>query len=359
MLPRIYPQIRLPIYAVLAYAVSVVDMAIILAPGTPPPLAPLLLRWFNDADLAMRFPAAAGAVLQLVLVCLALLAWFAAERLIARAGRAWLSGGGRGARRRLAPILAGTAMGLMVGLAALALLSLLLWSFAERWRFPDSLPAVWTVDTWASTAGALTWPLGTTAVVGAIAAVAALALALACLENEQREGLHLSNRGLWLLYLPLIAPQISFLFGLQVLLARVGIDGGWLALVWSHLLFVLPYVFLALAEPFRALDPRYARAALCLGASPARVLWRVKLPILAGPVLAALAVGFAVSVALYLPTVFAGAGRFVTLTTEAVTLAAGADRRVAAVYAVLQAALPLIAFGFALAAMSQRRARTR
>jgi putative thiamine transport system permease protein len=249
-------------------------------------------------------------------------------------------------------------MGLVVVTAALAMLSLVLWSLAQRWRFPDSLPAVWTLDTWTRHADALVWPLGTTAAVAAVSAVTALALALACLENEQREGLHVSARGLWLLYLPLIAPQISFLFGTQVLLVRLGIDGGWLALVWSHLLFVLPYVFLALAEPFRALDPRYARAALCLGASPARVLWRVKLPILAGPVLAALAVGFAVSVALYLPTVFAGAGRFVTLTTEAVTLAAGADRRVAAVFALLQAALPLLAFGVALAAMSRSR-RTR
>ena len=39
------------------------------------------------------------------------------------------------------------------------------------------------------------------------------------------------------------------------------------------------------------------------------------------------AVGFAVSAGLYLPTLFAGGGRFVTLTTEAVTLASGGDRR--------------------------------
>ena len=51
----------------------------------------------------------------------------------------------------------------------------------------------------------------------------------------------------------------------------------------------------------------------------------------------------------YLPTLFAGAGRFVTLTTEAVSLSAGADRRVIGVYAFLQALLPLIAFVLALA----------
>jgi putative thiamine transport system permease protein len=59
-------------------------------------------------------------------------------------------------------------------------------------------------------------------------------------------------------------------------------------------------------------------------------------------------VGFSVSIALYLPTLFAGAGRFATLATEAVAANAGADRRLAGVYGFLQAALHLAGFGLAL-----------
>lgn len=62
----------------------------------------------------------------------------------------------------------------------------------------------------------------------------------------------------------------------------------------------------------------------------------------------AFAVGFAVSVAQYLPTIFAGSGRFVTLTTEAVTLAASSNRRVIGVYTALQSILPLSVFAVAL-----------
>ncbi|MCH9012298.1 MAG: ABC transporter permease, partial [Proteobacteria bacterium] len=61
VLPAVYPQIRLPVYAVLAFSLSVVDMALVLAPLTPPPLAVLVLRWFNDPDLTLRFTAAAAA----------------------------------------------------------------------------------------------------------------------------------------------------------------------------------------------------------------------------------------------------------------------------------------------------------
>jgi putative thiamine transport system permease protein len=348
VLPRIYPQIRLPIYAVLAFSLSVVDMAIILAPATPPPLAPLLLRWFNDPDLSRRFMAAAGATLQLLIVLGTILTWRLAELLIARVCRIWIAGGARGgAGPRSLAALAGGAILLVAGLA---IAGLVIWSFADRWRFPDGLPSEWTLSTWHRHVRSMTWPAGTTILVGAASAAVALFLALGCLENEQRHGLHPSHRGLWLLYLPILAPQISFLFGLQVLLIAAGLDASWAGLVWSHLLFVLPYVFLSLADPMRALDERYARSALCLGASPNRVFWRIKLPMLRRPVLIAFALGFAVSVAQFLPTLFAGGGRFVTLTTEAVSLSAGADRRVMAVYGLAQAILPLLPFAAALAA---------
>ena len=52
--------------------------------------------------------------------------------------------------------------------------------------------------------------------------------------------------------------------------------------------------------------------------------------------------GFAVSVAQYLPTLYVGAGRFATVTTEAVTLAAGAQRSLMSAYAVLQMVLPVL-----------------
>ena len=104
-----------------------------------------------------------------------------------------------------------------------------------------------------------------------------------------------------------------------------------------------------MAEPWRAFDARYARTAASLGASRWRLFWRIKLPILLKPTLIACAVAFAVSVGQYLPTQFAGSGRVATLTTEAVTLASGQDRRVSAVWALLQAALPLLAYALAAA----------
>ena len=54
--------------------------------------------------------------------------------------------------------------------------------------------------------------------------------------------------------------------------------------------------------------------------------------------------GFAVSVAQFLPTQLIGAGRITTLATEAVTLASAGQRSVAAATALLLAVLPCIVF---------------
>ena len=150
-----------------------------------------------------------------------------------------------------------------------------------------------------------------------------------------------------LIYLPLLVPQIGFLYGLHVVFLSTGAMTGLAAVIWAQGLFVFPYVMIALSDPWRALDPRLIRAAEALGAGPWRRLFAVKLPVLLQPLLTAAAVGVAVSVAQYLPTLFLGAGRVPTLTTEAVTLSSGSDRRVTGAYATLQAVLPFACYTLA------------
>jgi putative thiamine transport system permease protein len=230
----------------------------------------------------------------------------------------------------------------------LALLALVVWSFAWRWSFPQVLPESWSLRGWMSPGNGWGRALRTTLILGLITTALSVTLAVAWLEGEDRAR---RTRAPWataLIYLPLLVPQIGFLYGLNILFLWLGISGGLVAVIWAQMLFVFPYVMIALSDPWRALDGHHIRASAALGASPLRRLFAVKLPMLVRPIATAAAIGFAVSVAQYLPTLFMGAGRIVTLTTEAVTLSSGSDRRVVGVYAVLQAALPFLAYGAAL-----------
>jgi putative thiamine transport system permease protein len=354
VLPQVYPQIRLPVYAVLAYALSVVDMAIVLGPTTPPTLAALLFRWFQAPDLTMRFQAAAGAALQLGIVALAIAFWRALEAVAGWLARPWLVHGGRGGSGGGPRCAAWVGVAVLFGGSLGSLLGLALWSLAGRWRFPDALPQSWSLAQWREQLAALAQPTWTTLAVGLAATGVAVLLAAGCLENESRRQRRPGAGALALLYMPLLVPQISFLFGVQVLFLRLGLNDGWLAVIWSHLLFVLPYVFLTLADPYRSLDPRYGRIALALGKAPWLVWLRIKLVMLLRPLLIAMAVGFAVSVAQFLPTLFAGGGRFGTLATETLSLSGGGDRRIIGRFGFALAALPCLAFALALAVSAWR-----
>jgi putative thiamine transport system permease protein len=347
--PLVYRQIRLPVYAVLAFSMSVVDVAIILGPNTPPTLAVQVVRWMSDPDLAFRFQAAAGAVLQLGLVLVGLGLWRLLEIAVARLGLAWIVRGARGRRGGEQAVRMGAL--LLGGLAALAVIAGLagqvMWSFAGLWQFPDLLPDGFTLRNWDRFGPRLAGPVAETLIIAGAAVALAMLLTLASLEAEHRHGLRPATRALWLLYLPLIVPQVAFLMGFQTLSILTGVDGGRAAVVLAHLVFVLPYVFLSLSDPWRAWDRRQDTIARALGAGPDRVLWAVRLPMLLRPLLIAAAVGFAVSVGQYLPTLLVGAGRVATLTTEAVALASGGDRRAIGVYALAQTAAAFAPFALA------------
>jgi len=347
--PAVYAQIRLPVYVVLAYSMSVVDVAVILGPSTPPPLSVQIVRWIGEPALETRLVAAAGAVLQLALVIGALVAWRLGEVVVARLGCAWAERGGRGRHenplRRVSLVLgAGSAGAVLAGLAVLTV-----WSVAGFWGFPAAWPQGVGPANWARHGPGAGSAFGQTALVAGIATALALVLVLGCLQAEARTGRRPGASAMWLLYLPLLVPQTAFLPGLQTFLLGLGADRGVASVILAHLVFVLPYVFLSLADPWRAWDSRQATIAATLGAGPGAVFWRIRLPMLLAPVLTAAAVGLAVSVGQYLPTLLIGGGRVATLTTEAVALASGGDRRAIGVYALAQSAAALLPFALALA----------
>jgi len=352
VLPQLYAGMRLPIFAVLAYGFSPVDMAMVLGPSAPPILAVRVIELLGDPDL-QRWPVGAAAALWLLALALAAMAlWLGLERVARWLGRLWVEAGASGRSRSWAAALALATPAALGALGLVALATMPLWSIAGRWRFPNTWPDMLTLERWREAPTLAGEPILTTLVLAAGVAGAALLLTLLCLEAETHRRRPLSRR-VWLwLFLPLVLPQAAFLFGVQVLLAALRVDGTLAAVALVQLTFVLPYVFLALAGAYRALDPRWALTARGLGHRPWSVLWRIKLPLLAAPAATAFAVGFAVSAALYLPTLFAGGGRVRTLALEAVSLA-GSDRRSAGVVVTVLAALPLVAF--AGAALVRRR----
>lgn len=350
LLPALWPALRLPLYAVAAYGLGVVDLALLLGPDAPAPLAVRLWLWYQDSDLQWRGASASGALLLLALNLLLLAALRLLEWSHGALGKArWLDG------RRSLPSpwperLTQAGVWVLLAINLLVLASLLLWSLARRWSFPALWPSEWSGRHWLEllpTLGPLLWQ---SLWLALLCAGLSLLLAVLALEAQQGRRPHHSQWPLWLICLPLLLPQASLLFGLRLQIDWLGgVDGigpGWV--LWSQLLFVFPYVYLCLHGPYRQFDDRLTRAALSLGASPWRAWWQVKGPLLARPLLFAFGVGAAVSLAQYLPTLLFGAGRVITITTEAVAIGSGLNRRLAGLYGLLQLLLPLFIYGLVL-----------
>lgn len=344
VLPSLYPFLRLPILAVLAYASASVEIPLILGPNSPPTLAVAIMQWFHDVDLSLRIKASAGAIVQIALTLMLLLSWWLAEKLIKKFCQSMLVNGKREYAGAIIQNITHVITVMMLTVIGLALLGMVLWSFAGFWAYPDLLPKTFVTQHWQSALQQMHTPLLDTLLIGGCATGLAIVLTLLTLEAEQHTNKTVSRLSSVIIYLPLLIPSIAFLFGLVWVLEQINSHHTFINVVLAHLLFVLPYVFLSLASSFRRLDPRFSYVAASLGASQAKIFWQIKLPMLLAPIFIAAALGLAISFSQYLPTLLAGGGRINTITTEAVSLANGASRRTSAVYALVQMLLPALGF---------------
>ncbi len=140
--PRLYADLRLPVFAVLVYGASVVDMAQILGPTTPPTFAVLLARLISAGGADGFAQGEAGSV-ALILLCLAAAgAWLALERcgalLLASIRRAGWRGGALEGPAHLTAI---AVAGLLAMSAAFAIATLIVSSLSASWPWPALWPA--------------------------------------------------------------------------------------------------------------------------------------------------------------------------------------------------------------------------
>lgn len=339
--PQLAPRLRWPLLAVLAYGLTVVDMALVIGPASPPTLAVLAWQWLQDAEPVTNAQgAAAGGVLALAVLAAALVV----RALQTAAGqRARRAPGARGTPvpDREGRLPAGAA--LLAGVYAAVLAALAVGSVAGLWPFPAVWPEALTLQAWHNVF-ASSGALGTTFGLALASGALALLWCVAWLELAPRRW----DRALRpLVFLPLVLPAVLWVVGLYRVALWAQLEGRWAGLLLAHTVMALPYVLLTLSPAYLGLDPRLAAVSASLGQGRAAFLWRVKWPLLRRSIAASAAVGFAVSVAQYLPTLYVGAGRYASVTTEAVTLAAGAQRSLTGAYAALQFLLPVLAFGIA------------
>ena len=346
VMPTVFTQIRLPILAVLVFATSNVEIPLILGGNNPSTLAVAIMHWFNHIDLSMRLLASSAAVLQVAVSGLALVLLLCVERIVIYAGRERLAKGNRRFFDRLVQGAAYSTIVLYIALIGAVVYSVLMYSIAKQWYYPDLLPEGATLLHWRTALETLATPLSNSLLLGILVSTSALGLVLFTLESEllKPAGINANRAFSISLFLPLLVPGVAFLYGLvwfQQLLLQ---DAVWFHTYIAHMVYVVPYVFLSMAVAYRKFDIRYAMVAQSLGKTPWQVFYHIKLPSLFSAIMVAWALGLAISFSQYLPTLLASGGTIATITTEAVASVSGSSTRLTAVFVIIQAIMPLVGF---------------
>jgi len=211
----------------------------------------------------------------------------------------------------------GLAAALLMLWFAVPVVPILVWSFADQWRFPAVLPQQWGLRGWALAADeglvpALMRSLG----LGSVVAVLAVALGLGTGRTLARRSSAPGSRWRFLLAVLLLAPvalpPFALAMGLDVLLLRWRVPDA-VALVVLLTVFALPYTTYTLRAGFLSLDAELEDQARMLGASRSTAFLRVTLPALAPTVMVATFLAFLIGWSDYIVTAVVTGGQFTTL----------------------------------------------
>ncbi len=339
VLPQVLSRVVWPIVAVFSYGMTVVDMALVIGPAQPPTLAQLLWTELNDGEIASNARGAAGTILLSGLIAVALLLVLMVLKSLRPLIRYYIT---QPAKTELNISVVSTALWrLLILIYALIIFALLLQSVSQLWPYPALTAENYSLQAWSRAFKNLS-PLVLSLILGVFSSLVAILASVTWFETQrpQHDKIVLAAS-----LLMLCLPSLLVALGQYRLLLQMGLTGTGIGLFLAHLLPVTAYVFIMLHGPYRGYDTRWQSVGNGLGTVRLKFLRQVKWTMLKAPLLSAAAVGFAVSVAQFVPAQLAAAGRYSTLPMEAVTLSSGGNRALISVYGLLLMLLPLLGFG--------------
>ena len=341
LFPLIYHRIRLIVFIVIAFAASVVDMSLLLAPSTPSTLAIQILQNYQSSEPKSLFIASNLALIQLLVILKLFLIWFLLEKLLSNKNLFTFLVNAVSYKSNLIKYFFFTLILILSILSFLTIISSFLWGLGGNWYFPNLLPKNISFEV-------LTIFLNENKSLILISVfipliVSILSCLIVTLWVELTESLNKRNQFLeGLIFLPLLIPQISFLIGMQSFLIPLNFNNFLLPLIIVELFYVIPYSFIILAPSFRAISKDILKVASSLGKNRFERLILVKIPMIMPTFLLSIAIGMLVSFALYTPVYFIGAGRVTTLTVETLNLSLSGAKRDLGVATIFQIIIPII-----------------
>lgn len=231
------------------------------------------------------------------------------------------------------PLFRKTMIWLVVLAVGIPFVPLILWSFSQRWFYPNIVPNAWGLRAWTyvfSTAGTQI----VTALIQSVVLAVVTSLFALCIAIPAGRALgvyHFRGKGIVLiaLTLPLIVPALSVAMGLHLWFLRLGLADSFVGVVLVHLTICVPYAVFVMWGVFSNYNPEFEDQARSLGASRSKVIFRIILPMTFPGIVVASLFAFLLSWSQYLNTLIIGGGKLTTLPILLFAMMSSGDRPVA------------------------------
>ncbi len=227
----------------------------------------------------------------------------------------------------------------------LPLIPVFIWIFANRWSFPARFPQVGGVNALRNlpSDGALSATVRSLLVASAVAAIAVVlgALAAALIVQSSKRSVRFIEA---VLLAPAVIPPFVLVMGVSPLAIRLGVPSP-IAVVLVLTVLALPYSTFVIRSALARYDWRWEEEARLLGVTKYTALRRIRLRILARPLITATLLAFLIGWTDYIVTLVVGGGELITLPMliASATSAPGNDASLAAM-AAISILIPLVGF---------------
>ena len=341
LFPLIYKRIRLIVFIVIAFAASVLDMSLLLAPSTPSTLAIRILQYYQSSETDSLFIASNLALIQLFVIVILLLIWLLLEKLVSNKFVFTYLVRACSYKNSFIKYFIFSLILILLALSLLTIISSFLWGLGGNWFFPNLLPTSINIEIFVKffneNKSIILISIFIPLIVSLLSCLIVI-LWVELTESFNKKYYYFES----FIFLPLFIPQISFLIGIQSFLILLNFSNFFIPLIIVELFYVIPYSFIILAPSFREIKKDIIKVAASLGKNRFERLIFIKIPIIMPTFLLSIAIGMLVSFALYTPVYFIGAGRVTTLTVEALNLALSGAKKDLGVATIFQIIIPIV-----------------
>lgn len=222
------------------------------------------------------------------------------------------------------------------------------WTFTERWAWPDLTPQFFSMRAVNEIlgGGSRLVPVVISSILISVC-VAALSVAIGIMTARALIFYDFPGKEIFSFFavLPFMVPATVFAMGIQIAFIKAGINNTVLGVVAAHLICSLPYAVRLLMDGTMAAGKSLEEQARVLGATAFQAFFKVMLPVLTPVILSAFSMSYIVSFSQYFLTLLIGGGQVKTFTIVMVPYLQSGNRNIACVYSTLFLGITLVIFG--------------